>query len=52
MSLIVQKNLAMLAAGQPDDHVESGGLAGAVRPQQPDDFAAFDLQGQIPQHLP
>ena len=49
---VVQENLAVFAAGEADDHVKGRGLAGAVRPEQPDYFAAFDFQGQIAQHLP
>ena len=37
---------------ETDDHVERGGLAGAVRSQQADDFAARHLDRQILDHLP
>src|SRR5690606_27065039 len=30
-----------------DDHVEGGRLAGAVRPEQADHFAAADLEGNV-----
>ena len=36
---------------QADDHVERGGLAGAVRAEQADHFAAFDLQRHVAHHL-
>ena len=32
------------AGNQPGDHVEHGGLAGAVRPEQSDRFAAADVE--------
>src|SRR5690606_29002576 len=32
---------------QPDDHVEAGGLAGAVRPEQADDLAAGDVERDV-----
>src|ERR1700761_7913239 len=48
----VQVDLAVLAAGESHDHVERGGLSRSVRPEEADDFAAFDLQRQILQNLP
>ena len=36
---------------RPDDHVEGGGLAGAVRAQQAHDLAGGDLERQIAHHL-
>ena len=41
---LVHQHAARLGRHQADDHVEAGGLAGAVRPQQPHHFAAGDLQ--------
>ena len=35
---------------QADDHVERGGLAGAVRAEQADHFAAVDLQRHVAHH--
>src|SRR5690606_29162190 len=36
---------------QPDDHVEAGGLAGAVRAEQADDFAGVQAQAEVAHHL-
>src|SRR5690606_6143921 len=36
---------------QADDHVEAGGLAGAVGAEQADDFAGIEGQAEIPHHL-
>src|ERR1022692_3138043 len=49
---IIQQDMTLLARDQTDDHVKGGGLAGAVRPEQSDDFAAADLQRQVAQYLP
>jgi len=45
--LVVDEYLAAVRGDQAHDHVEAGGLAGAVRSQQPDDFSAFYGQGDI-----
>ena len=34
----------LIRLDQAGDHVEHGGLAGAIRPQQPDGFAAPDIK--------
>ncbi len=47
---VVQHDLAGVGADQADDHVEGGGLAGAVVPQQADDFAGGHLQAQVFDH--
>src|SRR5579862_3253499 len=49
--LVVEVDLAVLAAGEPDDHVEGGGLAGAVRAEETDHFAALDLERQVLEYL-
>ena len=49
--LAVEADLALVAGDQADDHVEGGGLAGAVRAQQADHFAAADLQRNVLDHL-
>src|SRR5450631_3379012 len=49
---VVQEDFALFTAGEPDDHVERRGLAGAVGAEQSHDLAALDLQRQIPQYLP
>src|SRR5690606_2396985 len=36
---------------QADDHVEAGGLAGAVGPEQADHFARFQRQAEVAHHL-
>ena len=51
MSLVVEVDLAVLAAREADDHVEGGGLAGAVRTQQAHHLAALDLERQILEDL-
>ena len=38
---------ALIAAHEAHDHVERRGLAGAVRAEQPHDFAAVDRQAQV-----
>ena len=35
---------------QPHDRIETGGLARPVRPEQPDHFAALDVQRHVVQH--
>ena len=42
--LVVEIDLAVLAARESDNHVKSGGLAGAIRPQEAHDLAALDLE--------
>jgi hypothetical protein len=49
---VIQEYFALLTARQADHHVEGRGLTGAVGAKQPDDLAAFHLQGQISQYLP
>ena len=44
---IVQFDAAFSAGYQADNHVETGGLAGTVRSQQPDDLAAAYRQRDI-----
>src|SRR5690625_925701 len=45
--LAVDLHAAMLLPGQPDDHVETGGFAGAVGAEQADDLATVDLKGHV-----
>lgn len=42
----VQHHAACVGSDEPDYHVEAGGFACAVGPEQSDDFAAFDLKGE------
>src|SRR5690606_18269421 len=39
-----QVDAAAVGADEADDHVEAGGLTGAVGPQQRDDLAAFEIE--------
>ena len=48
----VQRDAAGVGSHQADDHVEGGGLAGAVRPQQPDRLAAAERDRDVPHHRP
>ncbi len=48
---LVEMDLALIERHQPDNHVEAGGLAGAVRPEQSDDFTAFDRQRHVTHYL-
>ena len=41
--LIAEKDLTAIRTHQPDDHVESGGLAGAVGSEKTDNLAFFDI---------
>src|SRR6185436_8259870 len=41
---LVQVDAARVRRNQPDDHVEAGGLAGAIRSEQSDDLAARHFQ--------
>ena len=50
-SCVVELDAPGVARHEPDDHVERGGLAGAVGPEQPDHFAVGDLHGKIAHHL-
>src|SRR5438067_5004172 len=47
---LVEVDVAGVDRNQPDDHVEAGGLAGAVRPEQADGFAAVDLERDVLHH--
>ena len=40
----VDLDRALVGGNQARDHVEHGGLAGAVRPKQPDSLAAADIE--------
>jgi len=42
--LAIEKYAAMIRGNQPDDHVKRGGLAGTVRSEQADDFAARNFE--------
>ena len=50
--LAVQPDGAAVRRDQAGDHVETGGLAGPVRPQQARDLATLDMQGDVAHHLP
>ncbi|MNP56156.1 hypothetical protein D3C76_1508600 [compost metagenome] len=49
--LLVDAHHALVGADQPDDHVEAGGLAGAVRAEKADDLPAFDAHADITDDL-
>jgi len=42
-----EENTPLVGLDQSHDHVESGGLAGSVGPQQSDDFALVDLDRNV-----
>ena len=44
---VVEHDAACVGGDEPDYHVEAGGFACAVGTEQPDDFAAFDVQREI-----
>ena len=44
---VIDLNAAGIGFHQPDNHVEAGGLAGAVGAQQADNLAGFHVQGDI-----
>src|SRR5579859_674377 len=48
---IAEVDAAGVAGNEADDHVEGGGLAGAVRSEQPHHLAALELERQIAHHL-
>ncbi len=50
--LVVEPDAAGVAGHQSHDHVEGGGLAGAVRPEQADHLAGIDLERQVDHDLP
>src|SRR5262249_3193127 len=43
---------ALVGRQQPAQHTDGGGLAGAVRPEEAENGAAFDLHGQVAHDLP
>src|SRR3546814_8080104 len=47
----VEHDLALVGGHEADDHVETGGLAGAVGPEQADDFAGVEGQAEIAHDL-
>ena len=49
--LAVEPDLAAVRGDQAGDHVEAGGLAGAVGAEQAGDLAALDVQGDVAHHL-
>ena len=49
---LVEVDAAGVDRNQPDDHVEAGRLAGAVRAEQADHFAARNLQRHVLHHGP
>jgi hypothetical protein len=50
ISVIFEVHLALGGPDKPDDHVKRSGFAGAVRPQQTDDFALLYLKGNVAHH--
>ena len=47
---VVQEDLSAVGFDQAGDHIERGGLSGAVRPEQAYDFALFDFDGDALDH--
>src|SRR5690606_4887892 len=47
----VEHDAAGVGRHQADDHVETGGLAGAVRAEQADDLAGVERQSEFAYHL-
>ena len=47
---IIEQDAAGIRRDEPDDHVEGGGLARAVRAEQADDLARTDLERQVTDH--
>ena len=47
---LLELHRAFVRLDHPDDHVEGGGLAGAVRAEQADDLAGADLDGDAVDH--
>jgi hypothetical protein len=45
--LAVERDLARIGRHQADDHVEAGGLAGAIGPEQSDHLALAQVQSEI-----
>ncbi len=45
--VVFQKYSASVGLDEPDDHIETGGLSGAVRAQKPDDLPLIDLDGDV-----
>src|SRR5262249_38286222 len=43
----VELDAPSVGSDEPDDHVEAGGLAGAVRTEKADDFAARDIERDV-----
>ena len=41
---VIEKYVSGIRLNEPHDHVEAGGLTGAVRSQQTDDFATRNTQ--------
>jgi hypothetical protein len=48
---VVDQYAALIGLDQADDHVEAGGLAGAVGAEQADDLAAVDGQADVAHDL-
>ena len=49
--LAVEQDAARVRLHQPHHRIEAGGLARAIRAEQPDHLAARDLQADVGQHL-
>src|SRR5690606_19767380 len=49
---VIEQDSSAVAADQADQHVEGGRLAGAVRPEQADDLAAFQAKGNALDDFP
>ena len=52
MSCAVEHDRPVVRLHQAGDHVEAGGLAGAVRAEQPDRLAALQVDRDVPHHRP
>src|SRR3546814_9291938 len=51
LPISVEHDLALVGRDQADDHVEAGGLAGAVGAEQADDFARVQGQAEVAHDL-
>src|SRR2546422_2089967 len=48
---VLQANAARVARHEPDDHVEGGGLAGTIGPEESHDLTAGELERQVAHDL-
>src|SRR5436190_7122071 len=48
---VVQADAARVARHEPDDHIEGGGLAGTIGPEESYDLTALELERQVAHDL-